>query len=274
MEDVRFKVRIKDTNIAHDLSTSPLKSPKNFDWVRDDQPPDQFTFVTDTELALWADHNAIAWLIEPPSVNPDIYYYASKNNKRFKYVLTYAKELLSRGDNFLFYPFGGTRLQEPQCKVHNKSKLISMILSDKQFTEGHKFRHACKDIIKDIADIYMPTGGEYIDKFDSCRDYMYTVVVENGVFNDYFTEKIIDSLLTGTIPIYNGTPNIVDYFDKDGIITFSNLNQLKSIVADISEDDYCKRKSSVISNYEKAKDFFIAEDWIWNKYRFLFNECK
>ena len=131
MEAVKLQARIKDTNIAHDLSTSPEKSPANFDWIRDDIPADEYTFVTDTELTKWADHNAIAWLIEPPSVNPHIYYYAAQNNKRFKYVLTFAKELVDRGDNFLFYPFGGTRLKKDQCSIYkNKSKLLSIILSD------------------------------------------------------------------------------------------------------------------------------------------------
>ena len=274
MENVRPRVHIKDTNIAHDLSTSPNKAPRNFDWYRDDNPASDFTFVTDTELTRWENCNAVAWLIEPPSVNPNIYYYVAENHKKFKYVLTFAKELTNMGENFLFYPFGGTRLQEDQCQLYDKTKLLSMILSDKQFTAGHQFRHRCKDVVSNISDIYMPSEGHYVEKLDSCRDYMFTVVVENGVFNDYFTEKLIDSMLTGTIPIYNGTPNVVDYFDKEGIINFSNISELEDIVNNLDADTYCKRMDSVISNYDKAKEFFIAEDWIWNNYRYLFNEHK
>ena len=40
--------------------------------------------------------------------------------------------------------------------------------------------------------------------------------------------------LTGVIPIYYGCPNIGDYFDIDGIITFQTKDELEKIIKDIT----------------------------------------
>ena len=42
------------------------------------------------------------------------------------------------------------------------------------------------------------------NKLAGLKDYMFTIVIENVVDDCWFTEKLMDSLLTGTIPIYWG----------------------------------------------------------------------
>ena len=49
---------------------------------------------------------------------------------------------------------------------------------------------------------------------------MFSIVIENSIESDYFTEKLLDCFLTGTIPIYVGTKTTSEYFDTDGIIYF------------------------------------------------------
>tara|TARA_Y100000310_G_C20452320_1_gene701379 strand:- start:420 stop:875 length:456 start_codon:yes stop_codon:yes gene_type:complete len=146
-----------------------------------------------------------------------------------------------------------------------------MVLSDKQFTVGHKFRHACKNAVQDKIDVFMPSNGVYAPKIDSCKDYMFSIVVENGCFDSYFSEKLIDCILTGVVPIYNGCPSIGDYLDMDGIITYNSVDELKSIISNLTIDDYIKRKDSILNNFNKAKEYFIAEDWIYKHYEFLFS---
>ena len=43
--------------------------------------------------------------------------------------------------------------------------------------------------------------------------WMYLVAVESSSETNYFTEKIIDCLITKTIPLSWGFPNISDFFD-------------------------------------------------------------
>lgn len=44
------------------------------------------------------------------------------------------------------------------------------------------------------------------------------MVVENVRQRNYFSEKLIDALLTRTVPVYWGCPNIGDYFDSAGFV--------------------------------------------------------
>ena len=52
----------------------------------------------------------------------------------------------------------------------------------------------------------------------------------NWNFGKYFTEKLIDALITKTVPIYWGAPYIGDFYDNRGIIHFEDENELVDIV--------------------------------------------
>lgn len=45
-------------------------------------------------------------------------------------------------------------------------------------------------------------------------DYEYSIVLENSQQTNYFTEKLADALLSWTVPLYWGCPNIIDLFPK------------------------------------------------------------
>jgi len=52
-------------------------------------------------------------------------------------------------------------------------------------------------------------------KFDVLYNSKYSLCIENCRKNNYFTEKFTDAILSWTIPIYWGCPNIDDYFPSD-----------------------------------------------------------
>ena len=54
------------------------------------------------------------------------------------------------------------------------------------------------------------------------------------MINDFFTDKIIDCFLTGTIPIYHGCQDISDYFDIEGIIIFNENLDLSDLNTTVS----------------------------------------
>lgn len=248
-----------------------IRKPKNFDWVKTNNPVTEKTFVTDGHIPI--NTGGIAWLIEPPVITPYPYDWIKRHNNLYKYVLTYSEELISKGENFLYYPFGNTLLDENHFDLYQneKNKLISMMVSNKTYSYGHRFRHECMQLVLGKVDLYgSAITGKYTYKLDSCKNYRFQIVVENSKFEYYFTEKIIDCFLTGVIPIYWGSNKVNEHFDKNGIITFNNLNELKDIVDNLNENEYNKRIASVIKNFDIAKDFFYCEDWIYNNYNFLF----
>jgi hypothetical protein len=96
------------------------------------------------------------------------------------------------------------------------------------------------------------------------------VVVENSRCDDYFTEKLIDCFATGTIPIYWGTSNLGSYFNMDGIITFSELGELDTIMANLSPELYTERLLAIQDNFNRHHQYRVPENWMFEHYPDLF----
>ena len=53
-------------------------------------------------------------------------------------MFTHEKTLLDLGENFRFIPSGGCWIESDKQQIHNKTKLVSIIVSFKRQLEGHK----------------------------------------------------------------------------------------------------------------------------------------
>jgi hypothetical protein len=96
----------------------------------------------------------------------------------------------------------------------------------------------------------LPTG-EKEDLFYS----MYHICIENQQVPNYFTEKLIDSFLTYTMPVYWGCPNITDYFDPDGMILFDTVDELIPKLNSLTFDYYYDRMDIVEKNRKIAESY-------------------
>ena len=79
--------------------------------------------------------------------------------------------------------------------------------------------------------------------------------MENSIAELYYTEKIIDCFLTGTVPIYWGTKRITDGFNKDGII------MLDDYLKNIDNFDY-ENLMSVLENEVVPMYYDNPEKWL------------
>ena len=79
---------------------------------------------------------------------------------------------------------------------------------------------------------------------------MYSVAVESSNEPNYFTEKLIDCLITKTIPIYWGCPNISEYFDTSYWIKPENI-----LMWEYTEKYYYENLDKINTNFEKAKQY-------------------
>ena len=263
-------VKIIDINFAHAKYTTDYQISKFINWDRSRNiSQEEILFITDNSLnssVNIVNNNKIGMLMEPRAINPAIYEWVSSNHGHLKNVLTYDKNLLDSCSNALFYPHCGCWIKEEDQSIYDKTKLLSIIASDKRQTEGHRLRHASIDVLRANnieLDVY-GRGYNPIDyKLESLKDYAFSLIIENSRSDYYFTEKLMDSFVTGTVPIYWGCPSIGDFFNLDGMIIFNDIEDLLSKLNLLSLEQYNNMLPAITENFEKAKEFLIAEDWIY-----------
>lgn len=266
-----MKVRIVDTNFSHDKSSCHGRIPTYFDWDRKIYKS-KICFFTDRVL-----HKAlndpseikIGWLYEPRSINPIMYEWITKNHHIFDFIFTHDRLLCQINNKFLFYPHGGVWIKDEDFKIYNKTKFCSIIVSNKRQTTGHRLRHDAIIELGSNIDVYGRGYTPIEDKIIGLKDYKYHIVIENIIQDDYFTEKIMDCLSTGTIPLYWGTKNINKYFDN--IITFNTINELKGIITKLKNNEILYSEKDILSNFEKSKSYKVSEDYFYENYKHLFH---
>ena len=102
-------------------------------------------------------------------------------------------------------------------------------------------------------------------KLIGLESYKFSVVIENCKRDYWFTEKLIDCLVTGTIPIYWGCPSIGDFFDINGFFIFDSVKELESIIENLTEDMYLSKIDSVRKNFITAKNYLLPDEIIYKK---------
>lgn len=257
------KLHISDMVFSHAKSSSWYNEPELFDWVRDVNPD----CMVYTDFSLFNIPQFIkrkyAWLVESPEITKNSYTFIEHNYDIFDKIFTFDRHLLSLSNKFELVPIGGCWINKNDRYIHDKSKLISIILSSKRLTEGHRLRHQVIDEIQGL-DIY-GYNNPIDEKITALKDYRFSIVIENVKSDYYFTEKLIDTFMTGTIPIYWGCPSIGDFFDTNGILTFDTVSDLKDIINNLTIDLYQSKTRSIINNFELAKKYLVADDIIYNK---------
>jgi hypothetical protein len=274
-------VNLFDDNFKHSFYTSSFRTPKSLTFVRDKLNFPGITVFTDMYLfsKYWPlkTYNTykkekkrndikcskkVAWLIEPKERRPQLYKNIFRIQHKFDLVLTWDQEtydkLTCEKALLLFYS-----CWIKDISLHKKSKLVSMIYSSKRETSCHKLRHIIADKYKKKIDLYGESIRPIKNKEEGLNDYCFSVVVENNYCLNGFTEKIIDCLVTGTVPIYYGCPNIEDYFDIKGIFAFSNMSELEIILTNLSTKKYSELSTAIESNFNIAQKYLMPEDKLY-----------
>ena len=176
---------------------------------------------------------------------------------------------------FLFYETPKPLPFRPQ-----KSKLMSIMVSHKTYTPGHQYRHIiARHILKynwpiDIwgngVDNYkreFPNNKNIMGGFKSmeemCKNYLFTIAIENTSHDHYFTEKIVNPLINNTVPLYWGCKRVEEYFPnhtirltgnitRDVIIIHSVLRNPNKYIAEYKIDqEMVLNKVNLVKNIER-----------------------
>ena len=193
----------------------------------------------------------------------------NNQDKRIDMLLTWDEELL-KTKNAVFCSVTDssqwTGLTSAAFQVYEKSKLVSAISSTKRMVPGHNIRLNFINSIRSRVDLYGRGFQEIPTKLDGLKDYMFSVAIENCTPTNAFSEKIQDCFLAGTIPIYYGPSNIGDFYDIDGILTFTTQEELDNILLSLTPELYYSKMTSVLSNYVKAFQYPTFNDSLYDLY--------
>ena len=101
-------------------------------------------------------------------------------------------------------------------------------------------------------------GGYVSDKVKFLKKYKFSIAMENSEADGYASEKIIDSFLAGTIPIYYGDYMVDEYINPKSYILIKNEKDLENkinYIIQIDNDDNLYRK--IMKEKVFIDDFFV-----------------
>lgn len=269
-------INLFDYNFRQAECSVAFQTPFNVRYVRDQTNWNGITLFTDGYLFdgtvnKVTSKRKIGWLREPRCLWPKHYEMAPTVVKDFDFILTYDADLLEL-PGFKFVPYGGIWINRKEWGLRHKSKLISMLYGEKRLTAGHKLRHEVADYCGDKCgiDYYgfrgTPTDYSAETKLKVLGDYMFSIVTETCREDNLFTEILLDCFAVGTIPIFWGAPNIGDFFDPQGIVTFVDLEDLNHKLHDYVNRDFYNRMMgrAVLDNHFRVRKYAITEDWMFD----------
>ena len=166
----------------------------------------------------------------------------------------------------LLFVFNNRYLKLMRKKVLNspkRTKFCAAVISNKYWTDYFRLEFI-EELNKykqvDMGGRYKNNVGCIKNKINFLSTYKFSIAMENTEGNGYLSEKIIESFISGTIPIYYGDYMIDEYINPKSLILirgkndmFKKINYIKKI--DNNDELYEKilRENIFIDNYYKKQ---------------------
>ena len=153
-------------------------------------------------------------------------------------------------------------LQEPP----KKSKVMSIMVSEKMGERGHLYRH---ELVNKILETELPIDiwgrgckfysfmqdervkGDF-KEIEPYQVYQFHICIENFQLNEYFSEKIMNPLLCSTTPIYLGCNNIEKYFPNNVIALSGDVKTDLELLTKVCENPDKYMKSIDVENVKNV----------------------
>jgi hypothetical protein len=209
--------------------------------------------------------NRFGWLLEAESITPQFYANAPRVLDRYECIFTSSESLLRLDKRFRGpIPLGMIWIKDPA--IREKSKIVSMVASNKAEVAGHVYRLYWVEKLRGKVDFFGRGFQEIENKEEALDDYMFSVAIENNGFGmaaeNYFTEKLLDCFATGTIPIYFGCSNIERFFNPEGVIKLDHTFDPAMLTPEL----YKSKIDAVKENFEKCLQYGVGEDFIYTNH--------
>lgn len=168
--------------------------------------------------------------------------------------------------------------QELVKRWKEKSKFCCFIVSNPTAKKRIEFFQKLNKVKSvDSAGRYLNNIGYFLDggtfvKMDFIKDYRFVISFENSSSVGYTTEKLIEPLLIGAIPIYWGNPAVGKEFNKKRILYYDDFPTEEALIEKIlkiendpeealrilKEKAFAGDKFSIARTREELLDFLVA----------------
>lgn len=160
--------------------------------------------------------------------------------KQFALIITCQREIVHPNVSYHLegHPWFVNKSYDELMEIQSvkKTKSISLVVSNKVMTDGHKrrleFSYKLKDYFKDEIDLFGRGINDFDDKWEVLAPYKYSIPIENSYYDDYLSEKFFDCHLAFTYPFYYGCPNAGKYFSEKSFthIDINNFDESVKII--------------------------------------------
>ena len=196
---------------------------------------------------------------------------AIEHHQKFDAIIAYDEDILNQCSNAHFMEFGTAWIKDFDSDKFKHFR-ISHLTGFKELTLGHVLRkkvHYKQNKIKTPIDFYISQYGGVEDAFNNKRlgdkkdplfESQFHICIENSKQKNFFTEKLIDCLITKTIPIYWGCENIDRFFDVNGFFIVNDLKDIINTCNSLNEKIYQEKKEFVDKNFDLAQKYITNLD--------------
>lgn len=153
----------------------------------------------------------------------------------------------------------------PLKSIPLKTNIMSIMVSNKAHAPGHQYRHKLVQAILQSnlpIDIYGRGCMYYKNTRDSrlkgnfvelepYESYNFHICIENFQIPHYFSEKITNTLLTGTTPLYWGCTNINSYFPDTAYELHGDVHMDMELLKMIFQNPQYYRKSIDVNSVKQ-----------------------
>lgn len=241
-----------------------LPSCREYDWlvVIDDIPKVQ---LAHKEVLACPKTNTVLTTTEPSSVTC----YGRAFANQFSILLTNQEDwalphpntIRSQTGNIWFY---GKNYDTIKKEIPLKTDLISTVCSSKQqkhtmHAQRFNFTQKLKAQIAELE--IFGHGVRFVEnKYEALDPYKFHLVIENHFAPHVWTEKLADTFLACSVPIYCGCTNVFDYFPEDSLIQIdisdfdSALKTIRRVLS--QEGEYERRLNAVLRARELVMDSY------------------
>lgn len=229
-----------------------------------DLAKDDHVILPSCTRAYFSNHSGIrgqvsVWVSEPPAIQTRFYRWMHVLARHFDHVLTYDQQLLASLPNAVFVAHGGCWVKDyASAGETEKTRHMSIVASPKRNAPGHRLRHSIIRWARERDVELTAFGKSYVpleNKREGHAPFRFSVVIENSRSSHYFTEKLIDSFVCLSLPIYWGTPDVGQYFDTGGMIVCESAEEIKKAISGVDRQAYEDKKPALARNRSAALNY-------------------